>query len=486
MEQADVIFLRVGDLLQPIGRSEYASEDLLQLLLQQHPDLLSGEQLRPGDPIRWLFVAREAGIADAEGGGDRWSLDHLFLDQDAIPTLVEVKRSTDTRIRREVVGQMLDYAANATSWWPPRKIRELALRQHGTEAALGAAVAALKGAAPDDVDVIDAYWAEVDRNLGAGRLRLLFVADRIPNELRRIIEFLNTHMPSIEVLGVEIAQYKEGTAEAFVPRVVGQTQAASDARQPMKGKATAAGFLASCPPEFQPAFEALLSGAESRGLTVSWGVKGFSVRANLAGKPASLFYGYPPGALGMSVATMQAYLGQLPVDCRDKIRRKFLDAAPFQKSGEFSLNLSLEPGKGAQATKAVAALWTVVDSLHGSLEAGRQLVASVEPPLRSLVAGRGTWGTQVLAPSGPPGGCVAGIEDDERAIYVAIDPVARRVYLTAPRGDEVLVTLCAERGVAPVRSPRGPETEEAIWLGSIDGPLPTTEELVALLSRWLA
>ena len=28
------------------------------------------------------------------------------------PTLVEVKRSSDTRIRREVVGQMLDYAAN--------------------------------------------------------------------------------------------------------------------------------------------------------------------------------------------------------------------------------------------------------------------------------------------------------------------------------------------------------------------------------------
>jgi len=29
--------------------------------------------------------------------------------------VVEVKRGTDTRIRREVVGQMLDYAANAVS-----------------------------------------------------------------------------------------------------------------------------------------------------------------------------------------------------------------------------------------------------------------------------------------------------------------------------------------------------------------------------------
>jgi len=40
------------------------------------------------------------------------------LDQDAIPTIVEVKRSTDTRIRREVVGQMLGYAANAVVYCP--------------------------------------------------------------------------------------------------------------------------------------------------------------------------------------------------------------------------------------------------------------------------------------------------------------------------------------------------------------------------------
>src|SRR6185312_796656 len=46
-----------------------------------------------------------------------WSLDHLFLDEEGVPMLVEVKRSTDTRIRREVVGQMLDYAANALSYW---------------------------------------------------------------------------------------------------------------------------------------------------------------------------------------------------------------------------------------------------------------------------------------------------------------------------------------------------------------------------------
>ena len=58
-------------------------------------------------------------------GGGRWSIDHLFLEQDAIPTLVEVKRSSDTRIRREVVGQMLDYAANGVRYWADGALRQL-------------------------------------------------------------------------------------------------------------------------------------------------------------------------------------------------------------------------------------------------------------------------------------------------------------------------------------------------------------------------
>jgi len=94
------------DNLQPLEEQPYADEDLLQALLEKYPDLLAGEQMDEATPRRWLLISREFGVPGEEQGGDRWSLDHLFLDQDGIPTLVEVKRSTDTRIRREVVGQM--------------------------------------------------------------------------------------------------------------------------------------------------------------------------------------------------------------------------------------------------------------------------------------------------------------------------------------------------------------------------------------------
>jgi hypothetical protein len=63
----------------------YDSENLLQALLARYPDLLAGDQFTES-PRRWLLVKREAGAPAKEAGRSRWSLDHLFLDQEAVPT----------------------------------------------------------------------------------------------------------------------------------------------------------------------------------------------------------------------------------------------------------------------------------------------------------------------------------------------------------------------------------------------------------------
>src|SRR5690554_4797328 len=93
-----------NDDLIPMVESAYTTEEILQVLLVKYPDLLPGDQINPEAPRRWLLVAREMGVPGAEHETGRWSLDHLFLDQDGIPTFVECKRATDTRARREVVG----------------------------------------------------------------------------------------------------------------------------------------------------------------------------------------------------------------------------------------------------------------------------------------------------------------------------------------------------------------------------------------------
>jgi hypothetical protein len=63
----------------------------------------------------------------------------------------------------------------------------------------------------------------VKTNLQAGKVRLIFVVDSIPSELRRIVEFLNAQMDPAEVLALEIRQYVGQGLKTLVPRVVGQT-----------------------------------------------------------------------------------------------------------------------------------------------------------------------------------------------------------------------------------------------------------------------
>jgi hypothetical protein len=144
----------------------------------------------------------------------------VFLDQEAVPTLVEVKRSSDTRIRREVVGQMLDYAANALAYWPPDQLQllhEARCSAQGIDPAED--LRALLGEAIEPID----FWQRAKTNLAAGRIRLVFVSDEIPPELRRIVEFLNGQMDSAEVIAIEVRQYVGGQVRTLVPVVLGQT-----------------------------------------------------------------------------------------------------------------------------------------------------------------------------------------------------------------------------------------------------------------------
>jgi hypothetical protein len=217
-----IFLITENNQLVEMQSSLYESEDKLQALIAQFPRLLASCSEEP-DNAQWLLISREVGVPDNENGAARWSLDHLFIDGEGIPVLVEVKRSTDTRIRREVVGQMLDYAANAVAYWPIEHIQSSYILE-----------CEQLGISPQDnleqfldgrIDE-DAFWKKVKTNLQAGRIRMLFVADQIPNDLKRIIEFMNGQMDPAEVLGIEIKKFTDGKLTTIAPFVVGKTSGA--------------------------------------------------------------------------------------------------------------------------------------------------------------------------------------------------------------------------------------------------------------------
>jgi hypothetical protein len=220
---AGVIFLiQDSGQLMEMAEQEYDSEALLQELLAKYPNILAGDQINSEVPRRWILISREIRLPSEEDGAGRWAVDHLFVDQDAIPTLVEVKRSKDTRIRREVIGQMLDYAANAVVYWPIEQIR---VQFENT--------CQSKGLVPDEVisDFLnpennpEEFWEKIKTNLQAGKIRLVFVADKIPSELQRVVEFLNSQMDPAEVLALEVKQYVGQGVKTMVPKIVGLTAA---------------------------------------------------------------------------------------------------------------------------------------------------------------------------------------------------------------------------------------------------------------------
>lgn len=266
--------------LEPLEEEPFSTEDDLQALLAEHPELLDGEQMRPGDPRRWILIKREKGVAETADAGDRWALDHLLIDQDATPTLVEVKRGSNSEVRRKVVGQMLEYAAHATggagSWAVDDIRRDFEDSAKARDEDPADVIAELLHT-DEDTDA-DSFWKKVGDNLAARRIRLLFVADEIPDSLTRIVSFLNEQTrDNVEVLAVEIKQFSGKTTQTLVPRVIGLT-AAAPAKSAPRPKLTRDSFLAEFTPEVRDALERLLNVTSESGGSLGWNPFSVSLR----------------------------------------------------------------------------------------------------------------------------------------------------------------------------------------------------------------
>lgn len=259
-----------GDLVE-MKETPYDSEDLLQELLAKYPNLLAGDQIDSTVPRRWLLIRREMGLASDDSEASRWSIDHLFLDQEGIPTLVETKRSDDTRIRREVAGQMLDYASNAVIYWPIETIvSEFESRcereGHEPEALLNEL---LQGSMN-----VEAFWEQAKTNLQAGRIRMVWVSDVIPRELRRVIEFLNEQMDPAQAIGIEVKMFTGQGLKTMVPHVINpptKPPIASPRRKQWNEGDFFQALTTSQSAEVYGTAKALLDWANSNSLKIWWG-----------------------------------------------------------------------------------------------------------------------------------------------------------------------------------------------------------------------
>lgn len=200
------LYLMSDGMATEMTEHRYSMETDLQKIIADNPNLL----VRNSEPeeARLLLVAREFGVAEGEDGGVTFRLDHLMVDQSGIPVLVEVKRCTNTQLRREVVGQIMDYASRMATA-DANELREM-FRDNND------------GEVLEEYDT-DEFWDKVATCLKAERLKLVFASDRIPVNLKLMIEFLDRNLNGIDVYGVELRQYKTDNAVLLSSSVVGET-----------------------------------------------------------------------------------------------------------------------------------------------------------------------------------------------------------------------------------------------------------------------
>ncbi|CUR58609.1 hypothetical protein NOCA2520015 [metagenome] len=207
-----VFHLGADGSLLPMVATPYPTAHQLNSLVQTHPEVVASEQMST-QPRRWaLVLGSDAGTTGRQGVS-------LFVDQEAVPTLVSTRVADDEAQRRDAIGQILDLAANGLQRWPVDELRatfETTQRRAGFNPET-----VLDGLTEDP----ERFFGAVEGNLAAGRIRMVLVGHDRSVELRRIAELLNDQLTPAEVYVVELTHYVNASrgGAVLVPGVPGRT-----------------------------------------------------------------------------------------------------------------------------------------------------------------------------------------------------------------------------------------------------------------------
>lgn len=303
----------------------YEKEEHLQKLVEDNPNLIA--RAWDGSDCRLFLIKRELDVPSSEQNPIHFSIDHLLVGEDAVPVIVEVKRSSDTRIRREVVGQMFDYACRASTW-DVEQLREMFDANNGREVV-------------EEISTDD-FWDSVQANLQAERMRLVFVADQIPDTLQAMIKFLDRKLDGVEVYGVEIRQYETQNATLLSSSVIGNNPIETPKKAYVRGfrnwdDASFTEYLHERRlDDTIPVMKALLRFAEESGLSCVYGhgAKGPSFAVKLGKQTLFLVEGWWKSAGYLATVTFWIHQLASKVNYDEEQLRLFLMDLPEKDRAE--------------------------------------------------------------------------------------------------------------------------------------------------------
>jgi hypothetical protein len=287
-EWVSMLLLKVskdGEFAEPTVTT-HPNEALLQSQVLKRPALL------PTQPV--LAMCTEFPIPTVG------RVDLVGVAEDGRIWVVECKLAANPEIRREIVGQVLAYAGGLWRMSYQDFTQWFALRAgQGLHSALQAAVG-------HEVDP-DEWAALVEDSLHNGRFTLVLAVDKITDELKTIVEFLDLQtIPEVRVMALELAYYREGEVEILSPVTYGDQLSKPPDRNGAVNRWSRDGFveaLQAIPNEpVRVALTGLLAHGDANGAHPFWGsggVPGMSYYYDVGGQEAPVWAMYlkPKGAV---------------------------------------------------------------------------------------------------------------------------------------------------------------------------------------------
>ncbi len=195
-------------------------EGWLQDLIERHPEALPVQQIEPAfAPV--VSIGKEVPTAVGR-------IDNLYVSPEGFITIVETKLWRNPEARRQVVGQIIEYAA-ALSRWSYQElndyVRSYNRRFRGEELDLFETLRQEYGIPADDEPrLVD----RISLNLRQGRLLLLIAGDGIRKDVEEIAEFLQVPQLHFTLALLELQLYSvdsNGEDSILVmPQIVARTR----------------------------------------------------------------------------------------------------------------------------------------------------------------------------------------------------------------------------------------------------------------------
>ncbi|MDO8688745.1 MAG: hypothetical protein Q7R39_01815 [Dehalococcoidia bacterium] len=196
-------------------------ESWIQSVIERNPNILPVSEIEPAfAPL--ISIGKE--VSTKAG-----AIDNLFLSAEGYITLVENKLWRNSKARREVVGQIIDYAAELSRWKIDdleRQIKDYNKVFRHANMGLLETIRMIGTIGDNDESSIR---DSISRNLKRGRFLLLIVGDGIHEDVEAMVDYLNqTPQLHFTLALVEMRVYEMKTGNdcwhLVIPQLVTRTR----------------------------------------------------------------------------------------------------------------------------------------------------------------------------------------------------------------------------------------------------------------------